>query len=135
MNSNYGRAVTILPTYWSFGVTALHISPLELVRLVTFVVTSFRFWHWHSWVRIIESFSCLMWPPLNLIGVVHVSSSLSFAKKFASHSFVSSDFAKVSLARNSVSSVCSPTIPKPLWFVYSRHGLYVDWSICSFSMW
>jgi hypothetical protein len=67
-----------------------------------------------------------MWPLLNLIKVVRVSSSLSFAKKFASCSFVSLDFANVLSARNSVLSVCSLIIPKLLRFVYNKHKLYVN---------
>ena len=73
---------------------------------------------------------------LKIRPVLVVNSSLGFAVSCASYSLLSSSSINSLFAKNSMSSVYIPTIPKALFFiVINRHGLYKDGTISSLSLW
>jgi len=71
-----------------------------------------------------------MTPLLNLMGVLTVSYSRSLAINLALYSSFYSAFIKVLSARNRVSLVCRPIMPKGS-LLCRRQGLYIDWSMCN----
>ena len=97
------------------------MTPLLLVLAVGVVPIVLRFLHWRSCVRVIPSGRSSIIPPLNLIGLSAVSCSQSLAINLAFCNSVCSVVAKASSAKNRVSSVYRPTIPKGS-LLYKRQG-------------